>query len=194
MLPLALLLRLPDEQVTIPETLGEFLSRHSPMLLSVGGLEKDYDPLFQIAAMKDILAEFPNAGLMIVGDGSMRSEAEAAVAASGHSENIFLAGNIEHDVTLHLINDCDMLLRTTLYDGDAISVREALFLDTPVIATDNRMRPEGVRLIAFGDNTALVEQVRLAAKTPPAEKRQKASEPENIIEIVRLYETLIEER
>ena len=127
------------------------------MLLSVGGLEKDYDPLFQIAAMKDILAEFPNAGLMIVGDGSMRGEVEKAVASSGYAHHISLAGNVDHAVTLHLINDADVLLRTTLFDGDAISVREALFLGTPVIATDNAMRPDGVHLIRIGDKDELVE-------------------------------------
>ena len=54
-----------------------------------------------------------------------------------------LAGNVEHPVVLHLIRDARLLLRTTLFDGDAISVREALFLGTPVIATDNKMRPDG---------------------------------------------------
>src|SRR5438105_8526009 len=40
--------------------------------------------------------------------------------------------------SLRAIADADVLLRTTLYDGDAISVREALYLGTPVVATDNR--------------------------------------------------------
>ena len=33
-----------------------------------------------------------------------------------------------------------IFLRTTLYDGDSISVREALHLGVPVIASDNGMR------------------------------------------------------
>ncbi|MBC7900372.1 MAG: glycosyltransferase [Saprospiraceae bacterium] len=58
-----------------------------------------------------------------------------------------MAGDVEHKITLHLINDCDILLRTTKFDGDAISIREALYLKTPIIATDNGMRPEGLNLI-----------------------------------------------
>jgi hypothetical protein len=34
-------------------------------------------------------------------------------------------------------------MRPTFYDGDAISVRESLFLQTPVVATDNKMRSGG---------------------------------------------------
>ena len=38
----------------------------------------------------------------------------------------------------------DVTLCTTLYDGDAVSVREGLDLGTPVIATENGMHPVGV--------------------------------------------------
>lgn len=149
-------LKQPDVNVTVPTELTEFCKTHSPLLIAVGGLEKDYDPLLQIAAMKEIIAELPNAGLMIVGGGSMQSAVASAVASSGCADAILLAGNIEHAVTLRLMNDADMVLRTTLFDGDAISVREALFLGTPVIATDTGERPEGVSLISIGDKDDLV--------------------------------------
>ncbi len=181
-------LRLPNENITVPKVLADFCERHSPILLSVGGLEKDYDPLFQIDAMKDILAEFPNAGLMLVGDGSMRSKVESEISASGCAENIFLTGNIEHGITLHLINDADILLRTTLFDGDAISVREALFLGTSVIATDTHSRPEGVYLIGIGDKNALAEEVKKVVEARNQDRPQPLPDNANITEIVNLYE------
>lgn len=184
-------LRLPDEHVAVPKELADFCERHSPMLLSVGGLEKDYDPLFQIGAMKDILAEFPNAGLMIVGDGSMRGEAEAAIAESGYADNILLAGNVEHVVTLHLIDDADMLLRTTLFDGDAISVREALFLGTPVIATDAAERPDGVELISIGNKDELVRKIKEIVSTGKSKRSQSLPDDANIKEVVDLYAELV---
>jgi glycosyltransferase involved in cell wall biosynthesis len=137
-------LRSPDENITIPAELKNFYERHSPVLLAVGGLEKDYQPLFLVEAMKSILTEFPKAGLMIAGGGSMHAETEAAAVETGYSSAICLAGDVEHAITLHLIKDADVVLRTTLFDGDAISAREALFLGTPVVATDNGSRPAGV--------------------------------------------------
>jgi glycosyltransferase involved in cell wall biosynthesis len=180
----------PSPDVTVPDALAEFYRGHSPLLLSVGGLEKDYDPLMQIAALGEVLKKQPNAGLLIVGDGSMREGVEAAVARSGHPGNILLAGNIEHPVVLHLIRDADILLRTTLFDGDAISVREAIYLRTPVIATDNGMRPEGVHLIATSDCPALVENILKLAAAPKPLGEPAAANVSNIDKVVAIYNEL----
>lgn len=180
----------PDENVKVPKGLSDFCERHSPVLLSVGGLEKDYDPLFQVAAMKDVLAEFPGAGLMMIGDGSMRREVETAVANCAFPENIFLAGNIEHGVTLNLISDADIVLRTTLFDGDAISVREALFFGTPVIATDTHSRPEGVHLIAIGDGNALLGKIKEIVAAGTKDRPRSSPDASNIKAVVDLYEDL----
>ena len=51
------------------------------------------------------------------------------------------------------------MLRTTWYDGDALSVREALHFGLPVIATDNGMRPAGVRLIPPRDLKELLAAI-----------------------------------
>ena len=177
----------PDPGVDVPRDAAKFVETHSPLLLAVGGFEKDYDPLFQIAAMRDIFAEFPDAGLLMVGDGSMRDEVERAIAESGYGHRIFLAGNVEHGITLHLINDADVLLRTTLFDGDAISVREAVFLGTPVIATDNGMRPEGVYLYAAGDMEGFLKTFKSAISIGHVSIVHNAPDTSNITAVLNLY-------
>ena len=183
-------LKQPDPNVNVPDELIAFCKSHAPLLLAVGGLERDYDPLMQIAAMKDIVADLPNAGLMIVGGGSMQSEVTAAVAAGGCGDAIMLAGNVEHAVTLHLMNAADIVLRTTLFDGDAISVHEALFLGTPVIATDTDERPEGIHLIEIGDKEGLVKKVSEMAASAKPEKGVRSTDNTNITAVVKLYREL----
>ena len=180
----------PDENVVIPPSIAEFYVSHSPILLAVGGLEKYYDPLFQISVMKEVLGEFPNAGLVMVGTGSMRGEVERMAADSGYKDSILITGNVEHAVTLRLIEDADILLRTTLFDGDAIAVREALFLGTPVIATENGMRPDGVHLMDIGDSAGLVGKVK--DLFPAMGNVHQASDlsPNNIAEVVALYKEI----
>ncbi len=183
-------LQLPDEGVTVPKELAEFCKTHSPLLLAVGGLENDYDPLMQIAAMKGILSDLPNAGLMIVGGGSMQSDVETAIASSGCPDDIYLAGNVDHAVTLHLMNDADIVLRTTLFDGDAISVHEALFLGTPVIVTDTGNRPDGVHLIKVGDKQGLQEMVQKVI----SESGNRISNDDgsaNIKAVIEIYDHLV---
>lgn len=183
-------LRQPDENVAVPAELSRFLQRHSPTLLAVGGLERDYDPLFQISAMKEVLKEFPDAGLLLVGDGSMHREVEDAISASDVAEHILLAGDVEHAVTLHLIKNADVLLRTTLFDGDAISVREALHLGTPVIATNTSSRPSGVHQIEAGDTSGLVEKIRSIAEGPEVDACFTETQPDNIKAVIDIYEEL----
>lgn len=181
-------LAIPDPEVRLDANLVEFAEQHSPLLLSVGGLEKDYEPLFQIAAMKAILNEYSNAGLLLVGDGSMRRDVDTAVAESGCSDNILVAGNVAHEQVLHLMDRADVLLRTTLFDGDAISVREALHLGTPVIATDNRMRPEGVELIKVGDESGLVTKLSRVVSNGKKRTASPNSDNENIDAVLKIYE------
>jgi hypothetical protein len=58
---------------------------------------------------------------------------------------------------LHLIRDADICSRTTLFDGDAISVREALYLGTPS-SPPTTDAPTGVHLISTPNRAALVER------------------------------------
>ncbi len=180
----------PNADIVIPTKLEEFRKMHSPFLLSVGGLEKEYGPIFQVAAMKKILAEFPNAGLMIAGGGSMRQEVEDAVNESGYAENISIAGNVDHAVALRLIADADVFLRTTLFDGDAISIREALFFGTPVVATENAMRPDGVETIAIGDGDAFIEKVTRICAAGRQPRNIGTADISNIGKVVDLYDEL----
>ena len=185
-------LKSPDRTIELREDLSRFAEAHSPFILSVGGLENEYDPIFQISSMSRILGEMPNAGLMIVGNGSMQREVSVALSQTRYSDRVMLAGNIDHGQTLRLIEDADVMLRTTLFDGDAISVREGLYVGTPVIATDNGMRPDGVRLIRSGDSDGLVRRIAeayLAGKAP--RDRPLTADNTNICALVDLYESLM---
>lgn len=180
--------RVPDTSVGLPSELRDFCDMHSPFLLTVGLLEPEYDLFMQIDAMETILIDAPNAGLMIVGSGSLAGELKASIGSKAYKDRVFLAGDVEHKVTLHLIAQCDALLRTTIFDGDAISVREALFLDTPVIATDNGMRPEGVRLVPIRDQEALIRQAKGLGKHRSHGKVNKTEDKSNIYSVLTVYE------
>lgn len=180
----------PDAATELPPKFKEFSAQHQPFLLTVCLLEDTYDLFMQIDAMEKILQKLPNAGLMIVGSGSLEEKLKAAIAGKSHATRIFLAGDVAHPLTLHLINRADILLRTTLFDGDAIAVREALFLETPVIATDNKMRPDGVNLIPMHNSDALVEAIENLSRRQRKSKLAKPDDRSNIIRVLKIYEEL----
>ena len=181
----------PDRSLPLPERLAAFFRAHNPALLTVGQLEPEYDLPMQIGVMAGILERYPRAGLLIVGAGSLEESLRARIAATPYRDRILLYGDMPHAVTLLATLHSDLLLRTTLYDGDSVSVREALYIGTPVIATDNGMRPQGVHLIPPSNPQGLRDAVcdllsRERVRQPPAGDGQ-----ENIRAVVHFYEELL---
>jgi glycosyltransferase involved in cell wall biosynthesis len=99
---------------------------------------------------------------VVVGSGSRDGELRRFAAGSPVAEHILITGDVAHEQTLALILRAGALLRTTRFDGDSISVREALALGTPVVATDTGMRPDGCHLFPVGSASGLVEAARRA--------------------------------
>lgn len=182
---------LPSPDTVLPADLQGFLNSHEPVLLSVGLLEPEYNLPLQVEALGLIRARFPRAGLIMIGSGSMEAELRQLIRAQAYASDIMLCGDVTHAVTVSVIAASDLMLRTTVYDGDAISVREALHLGTPVIATDNGMRPEGVELIPAPEIESLHQAIekRLAQNS----SRQLTQSPalENIEAVLELYRELM---
>lgn len=58
-----------------------------------------------------------------------------------------------------LLKHCDIFVRPTCTDGDANSIREALYLGKPVVASDVVLRPEGCLVYKDGDVNDFIEKV-----------------------------------
>jgi len=176
----------------LPEWLQDFFESHQPLLLTVGLLEPEYDLPLQIEVLGAVRQHYPNAGLAIIGSGSLEAQLRAQIEAVSYASHIKLCGDVEHGVTLSAIEVCDVFLRTTLYDGDSISVREALHLGVPVIATDNGMRPPGIHLIAISDRDGcrrMIEQV--LADPPSQEPWERHTNADNIQAVVQVYREVL---
>lgn len=141
------------ERVEVPHDLMEFVDARSPLIVSVGLLEPEYDLEIQLAAIQSLIKIYPKIGLMIIGSGSLEAHLVSLIKQKNLESYVKITGDLPHVITLQMISSANVLLRTTRFDGDAISVREALFLGTPVIATDNGMRPEGVITITTPADT-----------------------------------------
>lgn len=186
-------LKRPDPATPVPEELKKFADRSRPFLLSVGALEPEYLNAFLIEAMPRIVERFPDAGLMIVGSGGLEAKLKSEIRSAGLEDRVSLPGNLEHSVVLHLIERADTLLRLTQYDGDSVAVREALFLGTQTIASDNVERPDGVVLLRFPpDADGLLEALDTRAKPQFQGQSRAAEERSNAELVVEAYMSLVE--
>ncbi len=63
-----------------------------------------------------------------------------------------------------LIKKSDITIRATRSDGDSLSIRESLFLKTPIIASDVTIRPKGTVLFKNEDSYDLSDKIELLLK------------------------------
>ena len=175
----------------LPPELDQFVRSHSPVLASVGLLEPEYDLDLQIDALAHVRETLPGAGLVIVGSGTLAGHLGDRVRSVGQG-HVLLTGDLPHATTLRVVRDSDALLRTTRYDGDALSVKEALALGTPVIATDTGMRPDGTTLIPVGDRQALVRAVISAIRggAPTRVPPESGDDAGSLASVLRTYQEL----
>jgi glycosyltransferase involved in cell wall biosynthesis len=176
----------------LPEPIKSFIQSHRPILITVGGLEEEYDLPLQIEALEIIRERFPDAGLIIIGSGSLEAELRSKIASKESGEHVLLCGDVPHPLTLRAIAESDLFLRTTHYDGDSISIREAQHFGVPVIATDNGMRPEGVDLIPASDLCALSRAIEHRL-TKGGHQESTDDGEANLQAVLDLYRELINE-
>lgn len=178
--------------VAVPRNLMDFRDARSPFIVSVGLLEPEYDLETQITAIQSLIQSYPEIGLMIIGSGSLETHLVSLVKQKKLEPYVKITGDLPHEITVQMISAANMLLRTTRFDGDAISVREALYLGTPVIATDNGMRPKGVITIQTPADSATLAStveniIRERTSTIPL---NDTTESDNVELVLSLYEEI----
>lgn len=174
----------------LPAALTAFVAAHDPLLLTVGLLEPEYNLDFQLAILPEIRRHYPSAGLAIIGSGSLEERLRDQRRRSPVANHIGLWGDVPHAQTLAVINKAAALLRLTSYDGDAISIREALHFGTPVVATDTGLRPEGVHLVRQLAENDVISSLTAALSSPRV--RDSASPTnDNLERILEVYRSVL---
>jgi glycosyltransferase involved in cell wall biosynthesis len=169
----------PDRVVTIPRgidasvfapTTGREQTRRSlgigraaPVVLSLGALSWEKDPLVHVELGARILADFPEAIHLVVGDGPLRLHVREAIRRRGLDGRIRLLG-VREDVA-DLVDASDVLLLASKTEGMPGCVIEAGMGGRPVAAYAVAGVPEVVvdgvtgLLAPPGDFEALTKRV-----------------------------------
>lgn len=112
----------------------------------------------------DALAELPQSSLLLVGDGSLRGELMARVAASGLSDRVHCTGWV--DDARPYIAAMDVFVLPSHNEAFPLTVLEAMVQRVPVVASDVGSVAEAVLngqtglLVPPGDRAALVAAIR----------------------------------
>lgn len=147
------------------EALRERFARFSHRLLVVSRLEREKNVAGALRAFVEVRKTFPDAGLIVVGEGSERKSLEECARRMGAEGSVVFEG---WQQPAAYYKEADVLVAPLLYDGFGMSVVEALASGLPVVATDVGIaREAGATVVAHErDMPAAIVNV-LKKKEPP---------------------------
>lgn len=152
----------PRAEQVLPAAVGDFADRHAPLVASISGWYDYYGSQDLVKAVRQLRVSHPRLGLVLMvkggGDADFRAEL-LDVLADDDLRDAVLVREDERAV-FPILRRADAFVRTPHHEGDAISVREALAVGTPVVASDVGFRPGGVVRYRPADSVDLAARLR----------------------------------
>jgi glycogen(starch) synthase len=135
----------------LPGSFEPWARAHDPILSTALFFRPEYGFSLLVQAISELRRKHPRLGCVVMGDSDCRP--------ASLPQYLFAIGDLTHDACLAVIARCDIFVRPTYSDADAVSVREAIALGTPVVASDVVSRPEGTLCFKTGDAGDLAAKI-----------------------------------
>ncbi len=126
---------------------------HQKIILCIGELLPNKNHRMAIQAMAEIVKQFPDAMLLIAGNGPEKEKLIDLIASLDLQKNVALLGYVTNLQDYQQV--ADLLVACSIREGLGLNVVEAMMSGNPVVLSDNRGHRE---LVNFGDNGYLVSQ------------------------------------
>ncbi len=122
-----------------------------PTLVCVGRLEEIKGVSRLLYAFSDILTDYPDAKLCLVGDGSLRKGLEETAKELKIDKHVFFEGL--QDNPYRFLTDADIYVLSSIHEGFPCAVIEAMAVGLPIVAADCETGPREI-LAPETDKTA----------------------------------------
>ena len=170
------------EEVELKESVADFIKSHSPYMFCYTLYRPEFYLSVLVESIQMVAREFPQVGVLLVGDAAGSDSARQEIARRGLESNFHFAGDFTRPEFLAALGQADLCVRTHKRDGISSSVLESLSLGVPVVAADNPMRPPQVATYRADDARDLATRVLEVLNTPIDERRPSSPEIENTVD------------
>lgn len=195
---------IPNPILQLPAVQGEtpFLP-HRPVVLTAGRLSHEKGCDLLIRAFSVLSKRYPDWNLLILGDGSQRSELEGLVTELGLNDRISLPGRVKNPYDY--FRKADLFVLPSRYEGQPNALCEAMACGMAVVAAN--CSPGVAEVVHDGVNGLLtepenVDSLAVAMDNLMSDKDRRASlgeqaclstEPYQLNKVMSLWENLIRE-
>ncbi|MCH2648751.1 MAG: glycosyltransferase family 4 protein [Candidatus Poseidoniaceae archaeon] len=111
-------------------------STDTPMLLAVGRLVARKGYMTLLRAMPNILAKHPDAKLVIIGRGHMKSKLMKEAKKLSISDSVFIESGMSFDDLAQHFRSADLVVYPSYYEGQGLIPLESMSSGTPVVTVD----------------------------------------------------------
>lgn len=91
---------------------------------------------YVLRAAPEICARFPHVRFLFVGDGILREQFEREIAAAGLSDRFIFTGLVRPEKVAELLHAMDIVVHTSVWEGLARVLPQALIAGKPVVSYD----------------------------------------------------------
>ena len=130
---------IPNGVENVSETITTAASpfvQNVPVLINVGRMSQSK----RHSMLIDVIEHFPNAGLIIVGDGELRESVENLVRERGLENRVRFTGVLDHDAVWSYLKLAKVFVFTSCVEGLslalALALAEAMSVGLPIVASD----------------------------------------------------------
>lgn len=175
-----------SSKMNVPDEIQDFLREHDPVLGGTANLDHEYGIPLMLEVMEELCMRYPRIGLLVIGPSE---DSKAKFTTSKILNSIHFTGQLSNQTVLAVMSRLTVFLRPTYFDGDSLSVREALSLGIPVVASDTGLRPPGVILFPKGERDKLAESITYVLDHLKEVRSSISSDlrPDTVSELLRIY-------
>jgi len=143
-----------------------------PKLLWVRAFAEIYNPILAIKVLEELLKEYPDAELCMVGPEKDESFKECVNYAESNKLPVKFTGKLTKPEWTELSKDYDIFLNTTNVDNTPVSLIEAMALGIPIISTNVGGIPYLIKdketglLVPYKNKLAILDAIKSLLENP----------------------------
>lgn len=160
----------------------EGLDRYSePTIVHFGRLRKYKSIDVVIRAFRRIRAEFPNARLLIIGEGPERPALQRYAAGMDLGDSVKFLGSLKTEEMVTILNQAHLFLNASPKEGWGLTVVEANACGMPVVGSDRPGLRDSIHdgktgfLVPYGDDAAFAARALMLLKDRELWQRMSAA-------------------
>ncbi len=189
-----------EEAQEVPQEAYDFIKNHNPVISANAFKISFYNnqDLYGIDMCVELCAVlkkyYPNLGLIFclpdIGDYPYFNKILQILDDKGIKDNFFF--QTKPCQFYPILMKCDVFARPTNTDGDAVSLREALYFKIPSIASDVVPRPEGTIIFKNRDIKDFIIQTKVILDQYEEHKKRldKVAIHDNTAKVIKIYKIL----